>query len=295
MKNKIIIIATILLIGIFFPLAFLKIQPNSQNVDFNAFTAVKNSPNPHTQSSIPDEYSSKINMSTEYIYNVIGFGVTYPWYNFDKNSTDNWQDVWQQWATGPGGKVKVNFTGFYDRHVNDTWGFYNKFPNTNMPYMDIIITKPRGSVNLTRNNCSNGEIYYNMYLGHYVFDSGILIPKNLKYVKQLAIETATENNYILNIQEDFQFIQFNIKQTGIQSTELIYSRITGILIYAKINAFGTYYLEMLRGDYTLKPNVNTIEILTSLKIIYDFLKTNYELDDTQVLIVLLILFEQYNL
>ena len=203
MKKKFLLIASILLMGTIFPLASIQIQPYNQNLDTLQLLNILQTLKP--TETIPTEYSDEIDLNGVYVYNVTNFGGIASWFNYDKNASE----VWEKWTTDQGGKVKINFTGFYDRHPNDSYGYmFLKFPHTNMPYMDIDIIKPGGAVNLTRYNCSNGEIFNNMAIGHWPFDSGFLIPKNMTYIKQLATESATENNLDLSIDESYHFIQF---------------------------------------------------------------------------------------
>ncbi|TXT67279.1 MAG: conserved exported protein of unknown function [Promethearchaeota archaeon] len=251
MKKKSILIISVLLLGIVFPTAFLTIQPRNQN---NPIIPLDND-NEFIKSSasIPEGYSEEINMDGVYVYNISGFGDTWNWYNYDDNRSDNY-DIWQKWATGLGGQVFVNFTGFFNRHVNDTPWSPPRFPDENMPYMNIIITKPGGLPNVTRNNCSNSEIANNMNINFFDFDSGILIPsENLSQVKQWANDTATIYNLDFKIEESYHFIKFNFANIY-QTTELIYNRLNGLLVYINTTAdFGSiYHLEMTLTNFTLE-------------------------------------------
>ncbi|TXT64973.1 MAG: exported protein of unknown function [Promethearchaeota archaeon] len=201
-------------------------------------------PGARANGSIPSEYSDMVDLNGEYIYNVTAFGGDTAWFNYDLNASE----VWQMWSTEEGGQVIVNFTGFYNRHPNDTFGFmFLKFPDQNMPYMDISITDKVGTVNITRNNCSNGEIFNNMVLGHWPFDSGFLIPNNMTLMKELAVQTANESGLEYDIEESYSFVRFYFKD-AFQETELLYNPQTGLLLEANVTA-GGYHLEMFLTNF----------------------------------------------
>jgi hypothetical protein len=233
--------------GTIFPFSFIQIQNSNQDFDTLPLLNILQPLKP--TETVPTEYSDEIDLNGVYVYNVTNFGGVSSWFNYDMNASE----VWKKWKTDQGGQIKINFTGFYHRHPNDTYGYYFlKFPHTNMPYMDINITESGGSVNLSRYNCSNSEIFNNMAIGHWPFDSGFLIPKNMTYVKKLASESATENNLELGIDESYHFIQFNF-QDDYQNTELIYNRINGLLISVNVSVFG-YQISMFLTNFTLDFN-----------------------------------------
>lgn len=211
-------------------------------------------PGARANGSIPSEYSDEVNLNGEYIYNVTAFGGDTAWFNYDLNASE----VWKMWSTEEGGQVIVNFTGFYDRHPNDTFGFmFLKFPDQNMPYMDISITDKIGTVNISRNNCSNGEIFNNMVLGHWPFDSGFLIPNNMTTMKALAVQTANESGLEYKIEQSYSFIRFYFKDP-FQETELLYNPKTGLLLEANITA-GGYHLEMFLTNFITEFFDNTYQ------------------------------------
>jgi hypothetical protein len=253
MKKQQLLIALALIMGTVLPLTFFSFQSNNQNSTFmpniNEETQIE------TAAPTPSGYSNEIDMNDVYVYNVSTFGDTWNWYNYDDNVSSNY-DVWQKWATGSRGQVKVNFTGFYNRHVNDTPWSPPQFPDENMPYMDLEIIEAGGSENLTRDNCSNSEIANNMNINFLNFDSGILIPKNnLTQVKQWANETANTNDLIFSIEESYHFIQFNFANIY-QTSELVYNKFTGLLISINttLDVGSIYHLDMYLTNFTSKFN-----------------------------------------
>ncbi|TFF99820.1 MAG: hypothetical protein EU541_04030, partial [Promethearchaeota archaeon] len=188
-------------------------------------------------SSIPAGYSDEIQMKGVYVYNISSFGEPSSWYNYEKQSIVSWK-------TDAGGQIKINFTGFYDRHENDTYG--DAFPDNNMPYFDIEVYEQTGILNFTRNNCSNAEASSSLMLGYWPFNSGFLIPENVSYIKNLAEETSQTSNFDYIVEESYNFLYFNLAD----SSELIYDKMTGLLIYAKTN-MGTYNIEMSLTNYSL--------------------------------------------
>jgi len=127
-----------------------------QTILFSSVQIVK------ADTSIPDNFNKNLDLDQVYIYNVTEFNITKPL---------EWADVdWFAPTKGfvsitPGGQLKVNFTGFYDRDPND---FYNIFESP-MPYMNIeFIENNLGNLvtNTTLLNISNGEAAMNLLLGY---------------------------------------------------------------------------------------------------------------------------------
>ncbi len=205
-------------------------------------------PTASANGEIPQEYYQQLDLNGTYIYNITAFEGPRAWLNLDYDASQ----VWKTLSTEAGGQLIITLTGFYNRHVNDTWGFYNKFPHVNMPYMDINITNASGAVVIARTNCSNGEIFNNLALGHNPFDSGMLIPNNMTYVKNLAKDSSTENGQEHNVEESYNFIRLYFRD-AFQETELIYDRITGLLVEANLTA-GNYHLAIFLSNFSLDFN-----------------------------------------
>ena len=191
--------------------------------------------------SIPDKFNKNLNLDQVYIYNVTGFNTTEPL---------PWLDVY--WSTKafvnitPGGQLKVNFTGFYEKDPFD----YNSFDNP-IPYMNIEFIENRAGIfvsNTTLFNISNGEADLNLLLGYNSFKSGFLIPiSNFNNLTQLAYaqDVPPFMNATVSVQETSTTISFDFKQkTSLQQeTKSIYDKVSGLLIYTN-TSFGNYTLEM---------------------------------------------------
>lgn len=191
--------------------------------------------------SIPDKFNKNLNLDQVYIYNVTGFNTTEPL---------AWLDVY--WSTKafvnitPGGQLKVNFTGFYEKDPFD----FNSFDNP-VPYMNIEFIENRAGIfvsNTTLFNVSNGEADLNLLLGYNSFKSGFLIPiSNFNNLTQLAYaqDVPPFMNATVSVQETSTTISFDFKQkTSLQQeTKSIYDKASGLLIYTN-TSFGNYALEM---------------------------------------------------
>lgn len=192
--------------------------------------------------TIPKEYSQEIDLSGEYVYNVTAFGESAEWINFS-------DDVEDTWESNAGGQIRINFTGFYPRDVNDISG--DLFPDANMSWMDIEIWKNNAGslqLNYTNMNISNHEAAMNLNLGYGGFQSGFLISNNTDNIKTLA-QTAGQN-IALTIEETKNFILFRFEETEVQSTKLVYDRVSGLLLNASTST-NSYQLEMFLTNYTL--------------------------------------------
>ncbi|MCK4286590.1 MAG: hypothetical protein KAX18_10330, partial [Candidatus Lokiarchaeota archaeon] len=189
-----------------------------------------------------------------YIYNVTGFNTTEPL---------AWLDVY--WSTKafvnitPGGQLKVNFTGFYEKDPFD----FNSFDNP-VPYMNIEFIENRAGIfvsNTTLFNVSNGEADLNLLLGYNSFKSGFLIPiSNFNNLTQLAYaqDVPPFMNATVSVQETSTTISFDFKQkTSLQQeTKCIYDKVSGLLMYTN-TSFGNYTLEM---TLTNLPNLPSGEL-----------------------------------
>jgi len=194
--------------------------------------------------SIPDNFNKNLDLDQVYIYNVTEFNITKPL---------EWADVnWFAPTKGfvsitPGGQLKVNFTGFYDKDPNDD---YNLFKSP-MPYMNMeFIENNLGNLvtNTTLLNISNGEAALNLLLGYNLFKSGFLIP--VSNFNNLTLEGYAQDeppwmNATVTIQDTSETISFDFKQKTFlqQETKCIYDKVSGLLIYTN-TSFGNYTLEM---------------------------------------------------
>ncbi|MBY8983666.1 MAG: hypothetical protein KGD65_01210, partial [Candidatus Lokiarchaeota archaeon] len=96
--------------------------------------------------STPDNFNKNLDLDQVYIYNVTAFNSTKPleWKDF------NW--VTKGFAnTTVGGQLKINFTGFYEKHPND---MFNLFESP-MPYMDIEFIENRSGILVTNTTFLN--------------------------------------------------------------------------------------------------------------------------------------------
>ncbi len=201
------------------------------------------------QAAIPNDFYQEINLGENYTYNVTGFGLDTKWSDFAGNPEVDWK-------TDSGNQILVNFTGFYNRDPNDPG---DSFPDTDMPWMNISIFEDKSgpSLNYTNANVSNSEVARNLKLGFSGFQSGFLIKVNhtdwLKANATLEANGASGPKAHLTKEETYNFLYFRFEQYGSvenQETELIYDKISGLLVWAKtIN--GSYNLEIFLEDYAL--------------------------------------------
>ena len=115
---------------------------------------------------IPTIFSQELKLNSTYVYNVTEFGGDLNWLGFNYTSKYNV-------STNSGGKIQMNFTGFYDKNPDD---IFNAFGSP-MPYMNVeFIRKDLNTLisNHTFYNVSNGEVAFNMLLGYNAFQSGFL-------------------------------------------------------------------------------------------------------------------------
>ena len=168
------------------------------------------------ESIIPSNFNQELDLTEVYIYEVIAFNTSKPleWADL------NWTAPSKGFAnTTPGGQIRVNFTGFYEKDPND---FFNIF-NSPMPYMDIEFIENRFDNfvhNVTFYNVSNGEADLNLLLGYNRFKSGFLIPiNNFTWLKQQAYaqDEPPFMNATVTILETATRITFDFHQkTGLQ-------------------------------------------------------------------------------
>ncbi|MFX0041361.1 MAG: DUF4430 domain-containing protein [Candidatus Hodarchaeota archaeon] len=202
---------------------------------------------------IANQYFQDLDLDKTYVYNVSQFGDPVSWYNFTPYPEDSFEG---NWRTNPGGQIKINFTGFYNKDPND-WG--NIFDDP-IPWLDIEILEYNLSVldtNFTLSNRSNSEVARALTLGYNMFQPGFLIPiSNLTFVKQLALNQADPGGVYdikgdVNVEETFNFFYVGFDQIGgEQKTYLIYDKQSGVLVWAKTSVFG-YLLEIKCLNFTL--------------------------------------------
>ena len=202
--------------------------------------------------NIPDNFNKNLDLDQVYIYNVTAFNTTKPleWKDF------NWLTVGYM-NTTPGGQLKINFTGFYEKHPND---IFNLFESP-MPYMDIEFIENRSGLlvtNATLLNVSNGEAAMNLALGYNSFQSGFLIPiTNFNNLTQQAYaqDEPPWMNATVTIEETSETILFDFKQkTSLQQeTKCIYDKVSGLLIYTNTTV----------GNYTLEMTITNLPTLSS--------------------------------
>jgi len=199
--------------------------------------------------TVPTQYYQQLDLNGTLVYNVSAFGGPSSWYNYE----GDWGSKVGDFESNVGGQIEVNITGFFNRDPEDTNG--DLFPDTKMPWLDVEIFK-NGEVNanFTRNNCSNSEAAGQLVLGYGDFKPGFLIPiNNFTELKKLA---NFGSDWIwgaaaLTIEETFNFIYFDFAQIGGgQTTELIYDKQSGLLVWANTSV-GGYTLEIKSLNFTL--------------------------------------------
>ncbi len=209
------------------------------------------------ETNIPENFNTNLDLDTIYIYNVTSFNTSkeLEWRPLD------WSAPLKGFAnTTPGGQIRINFTGFYDKDPND----FNIFESP-MPYLDIEFVENRlGNLetNATFYNVSNGEADMNLILGYNKFKSGFLIPtNNFTWLKQQAYaqdEPPYMNATVIS-QESGKRITFDFYQkTGLrQRTKSTYDKTSGLLVYTN-TSFGNYTLEMTLLNLPDFPSEETI-------------------------------------
>ena len=197
------------------------------------------------EESIPDPYYQNLNLNDTYVYEVSQFGGAVGWYNFTPWPGDSYEG---KWNTSIGGQIVINFTGFYNKDLND-WG--NVFDDP-IPWFDISILKNNSGIlelNFTLSNRSNSEIARALTLGYNSFQPGFLIPNNITEVKNLAIEQSDPGGPWdiigdINVRESDELFYISFEQVGGgQITYLVYNATTGFLVWAK-TSIGGYLLEI---------------------------------------------------
>ncbi|UCC20419.1 MAG: hypothetical protein JSV62_03780 [Promethearchaeota archaeon] len=216
------------------------------------------------ETNIPNNFNQNLDLGEIYIYNVTAFNTTKPLEWRDVNFTAPLRGFAN---TTPGGQIKINFTGFYDKHPSDIFNIFS----SPMPYMNVEFYENRFG-NLVHNNTfynvSNGEADLNLLFGYNNFKSGFLIPnKDFTWLKQQAYlqDEPPWMNASITIQETSTRISFIFHQlTSLQQrTNSTYDKISGLLVYTN-TSFGNYTLEM---TLTNLPNLpSEIESISSFYI-----------------------------
>ena len=204
------------------------------------------------ESNIPSSYHQSFDLNDIYKYEVSQFGGAVGWYNFTPWPGDSFEG---KWNTSIGGQIIINFSGFYDKDLND-WG--NVFDDP-IPWFDIVILKNILGIletNFTLNNRSNSEIARALTLGYNSFQPGFLIPSNnITEVKELALEQSDPGGLWdiigkVNVKETDELLYISFDQVeGDQKTYLVYDISTGLLVWAK-TSIGGYLLEIKSLDFT---------------------------------------------
>ena len=194
--------------------------------------------------AIPANYSQDLDLDGVYEYNVTQFGDSESWWYYFEDRG--------KWKTDPSGKVRINFTGFYD---NDPRDYGGAFPDTNMPYYDIEIFNSTDPLPIFQeNNLSNREVAYSMCISYNGFNSGFLIPiDNLTNIKKIAIEEAggyTKGAVIVEESYHFLYISFESYNKE-RNSYLLYDKSTGLLVWANITSYFGYKLEINSLNFTL--------------------------------------------
>lgn len=213
--------------------------------------------------TIPRNYSKRLELNGIYVYKVLDFGEPSNWINFTGQSEG-------VWSTNKTDTIKVNITGFFRRDAYDLLG--DVFPDTEMPWFNIEIFKD-GNLNFSILNTSNSEIARNLKLGFSRFQAGFLIPNNqtewIKSNATLEANGASGLKAYLTMEETYNFLLFRFDQYGAtqnQKTELIYDKITGLLVKAN-TSLGDFKIVITSENFTLdfeteyKYDVNTFEPL----------------------------------
>ena len=185
-----------------------------------------------------------LDYNSSFEYNVLQFGGVVGWYNFTLGFEGDWE-------TNSGGKITVNFTGYYNKDPND-WGNIIDDP---IPWFDIKIVKNISGIliaNFTLDNRSNSELSWAFTLGYNNFQPGLLIQiiDNLTRVKKLALQEASGFvNGLVSVEETQLTIKITFDQIGGgQKTNMIYEKRTGLLLWANTSV-GSYLLEMAIDGY----------------------------------------------
>ncbi|TFG08459.1 MAG: DUF4430 domain-containing protein [Promethearchaeota archaeon] len=224
-------------------LCLLSINKTTDLISKNQIEIIERDNPYESTNEVPLEYYQHLDLNGEYVYNVTQFGDNEAWWWYFAGFRG-------MFKSDPGGKININFTGFYDRDPND-WG--DEFPETNMPYYDIEIYNKSGPpANFEANNISNSEVAGVLTLGYNGFQSGFLIPiSNLTNLKEMALGQATGSaNGEVMVEESFNFLYISFEEDSQNiMTYLIYDRWTGLLVWAETYSYG-FKMEIQSLNFT---------------------------------------------
>jgi len=196
----------------------------------------------------PENYYKNLNLNTHYVYNISKFGGSAGWYNMTAYPDPSYEG---DFKTESGGQIKINLTGFYDKHPNDATPYEEP-----IPWMDIEILTTNLETNFTLSNRSNTEISRNLILGYNSFQPGFLIPISNLTISEIYAEQATEGfvKGDVIIEKSYHFFSLDFKaDDNSQKTSLIYEQKSGLLVWAYTNAFG-FELEISSLNFSLDFN-----------------------------------------
>jgi hypothetical protein len=226
-------------------------------VVFSAFVPIGKS-----SINIPEKYSQELDINRTFIYNVIQFDSKFTWLNLSYSSRGDA-------ITNPGGKIIVNFTGFYnDPSAFGASCFSNPIPYINITFMEnltnVLVT------NTTFHNVSNSEGGLSLAIGYNSFHSGFLIQINdMTNLRTLAEEQVSDTGFLpgdLNFNEYDYMVEFVFRQDNKnQNSTMIYDKTTGILVYSEVQSIFGPDLEIQLSDYELNfqktsPNISSFPI-----------------------------------
>ncbi len=178
------------------------------------------------------------NLDLTFNYTVKEFGAPLKWFNLTCDFKGNAK-------TNITGIVSVNFTGKFDKDVNDNSIFDNPIPWINIKFIENNTGDL--NTNFTLSNISNSEAALNLHIGFNNFSSGFLIPaKNLTSLKENATREGSGNqsNGLLLIKETGLTIKFIFIEVGDENFSAItYDKFTGLLMSMRA-ASGDFLLDM---------------------------------------------------
>lgn len=187
-----------------------------------------------TAADIPAEYSSSLQLNTEYTYNVEEFEAKpIYWVTLDYSSM---RDVVRCEA---GGQIIVKLVKFDAKEAADYSS--SAFPSQ-IPYIDITFKNKTGTQTAELTGISNSEAAMALALSYSGFLSGFIIPvSDLSGLESSAeAQNAGFMAAIIKVTEAGNSITFSFDQTsGAQKTVVTYDKTTGVLQSAEVdNLFG---------------------------------------------------------
>jgi len=199
--------------------------------------------------TVPANYSQQLELNRTFIYNITQFDSKFTWLDL------NWVPRGDA-ITNSGGQIVVNFTGFYE---DDALALSASCFNNPIPYINIsFIENITGMLvtNTTFYNVSNSEAGLSLAIGYNSFHSGFLIQiNNLVNLTTLAAEQVLNTGFLPGefIFKEYDYmIEFTFKQDNKnQNSTMIYDRVTGILVYSKVQSVFGPDLEIQLSDYEL--------------------------------------------